>query len=165
MKKAEIKIGALVQVQFRDGGEWHDARVTAFNPNSTKGVTIQGTGERASNGVRGFYTSCDIAAKWLRPVEVHHDLDCPLCGKSAHRDYMVPGVHQCLECGAVVGRCYKGDSYKIVSGRFVPETFLADTALMQAEQRYYDLTVLGSTGIERRHGWFWFRTGDIVQVG
>ena len=69
----------------------------------------------------------------------------------------VIGVFECPHCGAVQGECYKGESYGIVKAFFSKEPV--------AREVYYDLTVLGSDGIERRHGWFDPATGYITQVG
>lgn len=71
----------------------------------------------------------------------------------------VIGVFQCQHCQAVLGECYKGDSYSIVKPWFVK----VDPPIEST--RYYDLDVLGSNGVERRHGWFEVSTGLIVQVG
>lgn len=89
---------------------------------------------------------------------------CPAC--SSERAYPFNStdprftqVHICERCGAVHGRCRKGDSYEIVKPRWAP----ADTPV--EAQVYYDLEVLGSAGLERRHGWFVRDTGLITQVG
>jgi hypothetical protein len=34
-----------------------------------------------------------------------------------------------------------------------------------AEQRYFDITTLGSAGVGRRHGWFQPSTRLVTQVG
>ena len=94
---------------------------------------------------------------------------CLACGKSiklseVNKSYNkvtaykgVIGVYQCPHCEAVMGQCYKGESYNIVKPYFAKE--------QPAKEIYYDLEVLGSNGIERRHGWFDPATGGITQVG
>jgi hypothetical protein len=73
------------------------------------------------------------------------------------------GVYTCPKCGAIYtprgGTIYLGDSYNYVLPYWAP----ADTPVEQA--RYYDLTCLGSKGIERRHGWYDTVTRRITQVG
>ncbi len=94
--------------------------------------------------------------------------DCSCCGakmtvKALNTDYMVNGrvicgVHVCPKCGGVLGQCYKGDSYTIVKPFFSSNSNPAD-------QVYFDLTVLGSDGVTRRHGWFNPADRCLVQVG
>lgn len=69
------------------------------------------------------------------------------------------GIFECPHCGAIQGQCYKGDSYSIV------KPFMAKEVAAGTREVYYDLDVLGSDGITRRHGWFDPATGYITQVG
>lgn len=94
---------------------------------------------------------------------------CPNClkkisNKAMNKPYMVGstkiiGVYECPKCKAVLGDCYKGESYMIVK-----PWFSANEAPLE-NWRYYDLTVLGGNGIERRHGWFDVTTRTVMQVG
>jgi len=68
-------------------------------------------------------------------------------------------VFECRRCGAIYGDCYKGESYAIV----LP--YMAEAEVPPERCRYYDLTVLGSDGVSRRHGWFDPDTRRIVQIG
>lgn len=83
-------------------------------------------------------------------------LNTPYVNCYGHRIY---GVHQCPHCGAVQGLCCLGDSHTIV----LPWMTADDPPMERV--RYYDLTVVGSEGVDRRHGWFDTQTRLIVQVG
>lgn len=90
---------------------------------------------------------------------------CPNCGRHLSRKvrsqrYLdIIGVHECPKCKAVLGECYKGESYRIV------KPWMSDQDVPLDRWRHYDLTVLGGDGIERRHGFFDIETRLIVQVG
>ncbi len=97
-------------------------------------------------------------------------MNCPCCGKPiSQKDLNTPyidrhghairGVYEHSRCGAVLGQCYKGDAY----GIYIPQWAPADTPA--ENQRYFDLTVLGSAGIERVHGWFDIETRKLTRVG
>lgn len=97
-------------------------------------------------------------------------MNCPCCGKKVSiKDLNTPyigkdgrkvnGVYEHSKCGAVLGSCYKGDSYAV----YLPYWAPADTPL--ENWRYFDLEVLGSAGIERVHGWFDIETRKLTQVG
>lgn len=92
-------------------------------------------------------------------------MDCRCCckripQKALNTHYLgIVGVYECPHCGAVQGECYRGDSYRIVKPQWAP----ADTPIENS--RYFDLTVLGSDGITRQHGWFDVTTRLITQVG
>lgn len=97
-------------------------------------------------------------------------MNCAGCGKSISKKALnttyvgtygpVAGVYTCNHCGAILGSCYKGDSYGVVGRRF-DTVENCDTC----EPVYYDLEVLGSDGINRIHGWMNPTTRLIVQVG
>ena len=94
---------------------------------------------------------------------------CDCCGKritikAMNTPYMVDGrriigVYQCQHCHAVLGQCYKGESYTVV------KPWLSAEDVPMERWRYYDLMVLGGNGIERRHGWFDVDSRLITQVG
>lgn len=89
-------------------------------------------------------------------------MKCPACGGKRHARYDetkigLMDVYRCKKCGAVHGQCYKGDSYSIV----LPYWHQGESA----DTFYYDLTVLGSDGVTRSHGWADTTTKRIVQVG
>jgi hypothetical protein len=86
---------------------------------------------------------------------------CGGCGATKGiREHGAPiSVYRCSGCGGLVGRCYLGESYGLVSPRW------AESVVPEEQTRYYDLTCLGSKGIERRHGWYDSATRRIVQVG
>ena len=97
-------------------------------------------------------------------------MNCPCCGKRISlKDMNTPyvgsngreimGVYEHSRCGAVLGTCYKGESY----GVYLPYWAPAGTPL--ENQRYFDLTVLGSDGVNRVHGWFDSVTRMITQTG
>jgi hypothetical protein len=89
-------------------------------------------------------------------------IQCPACNSTRIALGKVRiSVHECRKCGAVFGDCYKGDSYTIV----LPYFHTDPASVAPEAARYYDLTVLGSAGIERRHGWFDPDTKRILQVG
>jgi DNA-directed RNA polymerase subunit RPC12/RpoP len=86
-------------------------------------------------------------------------MQCPSCNSKRFAKTATSGVYQCVKCEAIFGTCTKGDSYNIVLPYF------AKTEPSAESLRYYDLTVLGSDGITRRHGWFNPQTKLISQVG
>lgn len=69
------------------------------------------------------------------------------------------GVYQHSVCGAVLGTCYRGEAYNIYLPYWAPVETPAEN------QRYFDLTILSSSGIERAHGWFDIETRKLTQVG
>jgi hypothetical protein len=85
---------------------------------------------------------------------------CPACSGSLKSKDGRLDLDECRRCEAVVSQTmYKGDSFEVVlpffeTGSYEPE-----------EQRYFDLTVVGSEGVERRHGWYLPRTRRMTQVG
>lgn len=88
-------------------------------------------------------------------------MNCPACSATASTPHEVDGVAVCSACGAIytTRHIYKGDSYRIVLPQW-------ETAAHDPEtERYYDLSVLGSNGAERRHGWFNPATKRITQTG
>lgn len=68
-------------------------------------------------------------------------------------------VFVCSHCEGLVGTCYQGDSFALVRPVF------SRTTCPPAVQRYFDLTVLGSDGVSRRHGWYNPQTRTVEQVG
>jgi len=84
-------------------------------------------------------------------------MKCLLCGKKA-KEIKVHGVYECPKCRSIFGNCYLGDSYLLV------KPFL-EAPTEGVEERYFDLTCLGSEGITRRHGWFNPQTKNITQIG
>lgn len=89
-----------------------------------------------------------------------NNCDHKLTVKNINTRYLdIQGVFECEHCGTVQGTCYKGESYKIVKAFMAPDNVSFDNAF------HYDLQVLGSTGIERRHGFADKETRLIIQVG
>jgi len=86
-------------------------------------------------------------------------MNCPNCNGKRQVLTKVIGVYMCQKCRAIHGQCYRGDSYTFV----LPSWHDGDAD--PADTFYYDLTVLGSNGVERRHGWAHNQTKKIVQVG
>jgi hypothetical protein len=86
-------------------------------------------------------------------------MECLLCGSKKKHETIVGSAYRCKKCGAVFGSCYKGDSYSIVKPYFAEEHVPVESL------RYYDLEVVGSNGVERRHGWFDPATKLIHQTG
>lgn len=84
---------------------------------------------------------------------------CPACNGKRRNPTAQAGVFECRRCGAIYGDCTKGDSYALVSPVMTPSPVPPERC------RYYDLTVLGSDGVARRHGWFDTETRRIVQIG
>jgi len=84
---------------------------------------------------------------------------CPACGGKRKKATRWTQVWECKRCGAIYGTCYLGESYEIVLPYF------HQGASQPELERHYDLTCLGSKGIERRHGWYNTRTRRITQVG
>jgi len=104
-----------------------------------------------------------VAGHELDPVD---DDGCPCCGAPPTKwdpdvDTMGTIVY-CSKCGAMFTApgetIYRGDSYNYVSPMMSRRTDM-DGA------KYFDLMVLGSNGVERRHGWFDPDTKLILQIG
>lgn len=94
---------------------------------------------------------------------------CPSCGAATTtvinlRDFhgtidrLSSGLDQCLECGCLHGMAYRGDV-----GRFVNLNTLVEQG--DADVRAFDITVLGSDGETRVHGFFRTDTKEVVQFG
>ena len=87
-------------------------------------------------------------------------IECPACSARVHRRLEGKnGVYTCTRCGALHGECYLGDSYELV------HPFWAEPDVPQERTRYFDLMCLGSTGLQRRHGWCDTQTRRVVQIG
>ncbi len=75
---------------------------------------------------------------------------CPACNRVRGNRQFKPGVYECAACGVIFtprgGTIYLGESYDLVLPYF------ADEEVAPEQLRYYDLMVLGSKGMERRHG-------------
>jgi ribosomal protein L37AE/L43A len=88
---------------------------------------------------------------------------CPGCDHARGNKPDAKGVYHCQGCGGIFhtsGTLYLGDSYA-----YVLPYWDAPGACATEDQRYYDLTVLGSEGVTRRHGWYNPKTKRITQVG
>lgn len=93
-------------------------------------------------------------------------MKCPACNNTRKNRQVGPSswVYECGKCGAIFGdHLYLGDSYNYVLPYWATDAELSSTR--PEDLRYYDLTCLGSKGIERRHGWFNPQTKRIHQVG
>jgi len=92
-----------------------------------------------------------------------HRMD-PCGGCSADRGTPDPsgvlGLYTCGNCGGLVGRCSLGSFYSIVRPRWCKEPNVS-----RERWRYYDVSTLGSEGIQRHHGWYDRETGCILQTG
>lgn len=92
-----------------------------------------------------------------------NSLKCSACSGSLKPATNVPGISglsQCRRCGGLHGSIYAGVATSLI-GYGLP---------MQAESgpdgaRYFDLSILGSAGVSRMHGWYDPRTHRIVQEG
>jgi len=84
---------------------------------------------------------------------------CPLCDQVKAVKEVGRGIYECLNCGAVYGDCYLGDSYGHVLPYMTAEEPPAD------QLRYFDFTCIGSAGVTRRHGWYDPATRLVVQAG
>lgn len=89
--------------------------------------------------------------------------ECPACsrikGNASTTDSR--GVDTCTACGCVftTRAIYLGDS-----GHYVLP-FMTTTPPPIEQCRPFDLTTLGSAGLQRTHGWFDPATKLVVQVG
>jgi hypothetical protein len=84
---------------------------------------------------------------------------CPACSGKRRIPTDHPMVFTCRRCGALYGDCYKGESYALV------RPWMTGEAIPPERCRYFDLTVLGSDGVSRRHGWFDTESRLVVQIG
>lgn len=90
---------------------------------------------------------------------------CKQCGAKISRKARntryngLTGLFECNHCGALQGRCYKGQSYQAVMPFFSKED------IAPSEWKYFDIRCLGSDGITRRHGWFNPNDGKLMQTG
>lgn len=86
-------------------------------------------------------------------------MQCPCC--NGKRTKNIEGlVYSCNRCAAVFGSCYKGDLYK-----YVLLSFENSEEKNDENMRYFDFEVLGSTGVERIHGWQNKDTKYVYQFG
>jgi hypothetical protein len=86
---------------------------------------------------------------------------CSACSNNTGRAAQVNGREHasliiCSGCGALLGRCYRGDSP-------VRMFFSQDPA--PEEVRYFDLDLLDSSGLDRVHGWYNPADMMVVQFG
>lgn len=87
-------------------------------------------------------------------------MECPACSNKRGNKPDSNRVYTCKRCGAIFSsNIYLGDSYTYV----LP--YMAKQEVAPEQLRYYDLTCLGSEGIQRRHGWYDPDTKLIHQVG
>jgi len=94
-------------------------------------------------------------------------MECAACGKKrrtrpyvGRNNHTVIGITECVKCGAVIGTCYRGDAWFIVDLRRLVEDAAEENTILC----YFDLTLLGSSGIERVHGWM-NSSRQVVQFG
>lgn len=71
------------------------------------------------------------------------------------------GLQTCRRCGGLQGTIYRGEAIEVI-GLGLP--MLAAASSPEA-LRYFDLTVLGSQGVERIHGWYDTTQHRVVQYG
>jgi hypothetical protein len=67
----------------------------------------------------------------------------------------------CVRCGGLHGTMYRGEAAHLVG---LGRPMLAEATSPDA-LRYFDLTVLGSAGVSRVHGWYDVRERRVVQYG
>ena len=74
-------------------------------------------------------------------------------------------LYRCLACSCLHGEVNKGTSYGYVKPYMTGG--LSWDEIKAADERAvpYDITVIGSDGLTRRHGWFDPQTKLITQVG
>ena len=88
--------------------------------------------------------------------------ECPGCSTMTTRsDCDGNGVATCPGCGGIftTRRLYLGDSYAYTLPRW------ATNDVPPERLQYFDLDVLGSDGLQRRHGFMDRETRLIVQTG
>ena len=83
---------------------------------------------------------------------------CPACGGRSH-EQVATQVYRCRRCQALHGTVYRGELSQYVvlewaSGPVPPD-----------RERYFDFTVLGSSGVTRVHGWYDVESRRLTQVG
>lgn len=109
--------------------------------------------------IPGFYQDNGAEAQ-AKPYDFRR---CPGCDNVRGNKVDARGVYTCARCAGIFhnqGLLYLGDSYN-----YVLPHWDENGACKVEDQRYYDLTVLGSQGVVRRHGWFNPATKRITQVG
>lgn len=100
----------------------------------------------------------------LDQTAVRDPHECPACsniaGNAATADRN--DVDTCTGCGAIftTRRIYLGDSYQ-----YAKAFWFKGTDPPPEQWVYFDLDVLGSEGIGRRHGWIDRETKLILQAG
>lgn len=67
-------------------------------------------------------------------------------------------LFKCARCDGLQGQMYLGESYSLVLPRFSSRTDMEGA-------RYFDLTLLGSNGITRSHGYYDPATKLVLQTG
>ena len=86
---------------------------------------------------------------------------CPACSSTSSRAHDLSGVRVCAACSCIFTEraILRGDSFTIVLPSW------DEAGIPIEDERPFDLTVVGSAGVERRHGWFNPATRRITQTG
>ena len=72
----------------------------------------------------------------------------------------------CDGCGALLGRCYRGDSpVLMVFADGADDGVQPNVEATDREAVYFDLDLLGSDGVNRVHGWYDPASMKVVQFG
>jgi len=85
---------------------------------------------------------------------------CPLCNANYKaQEEIGTQMYRCSGCGTIHGSCYTGERSRYV------KPYMTNADVPPEEWRHYDITLLGSEGVKRVHGWFDPKTKLITQVG
>lgn len=88
-------------------------------------------------------------------------MKCNACGGSLKPLKNNAALSECRRCHGLHGTIYRGEAYHLVGlGRPMLANATSEDAL-----RYFDLTVLGSEGVDRIHGFYDARECRVVQYG
>ncbi len=101
---------------------------------------------------------------------------CSACNNNTARSLVVnghahPDLRVCDRCGAVLGRCWRGDSPVLLvfcpteAAKAVSHSARRRLESQLPDPRFFDLDLVGSAGVERVHGWFNPATMKVVQFG
>lgn len=86
-------------------------------------------------------------------------MTCTACNGTLRPTPLGSQLSKCESCGGLHGTLYLGEAVGMVGlGKPMVSGEYSDS-------KYFDLTVLGSEGVERVHGWYSPSLGRVVQYG
>ena len=75
-------------------------------------------------------------------------MECPACSSDCAYEIEPCRVYRCCVCGCLFGEMYRGESYSFVRSQW------CECKTTSKDEKPFDLMILGSDGLKRRHGWY-----------